>query len=31
LAVARLRHRVVEAPLDVTLPHCEIDPTFDLD
>jgi WS/DGAT/MGAT family acyltransferase len=31
LAVARLRHRVVEAPLDVTLPHWEVDPTFDLD
>src|SRR5512132_158342 len=31
LAVPRLRHRVVEAPLDVTLPHWEPDPTFDLD
>jgi WS/DGAT/MGAT family acyltransferase len=31
LAVPRLRHRVVDAPLDVTLPHWEIDPTFDLD
>jgi diacylglycerol O-acyltransferase len=31
LAVPRLRDRVVEAPLDVTLPHWEADPTFDLD
>jgi diacylglycerol O-acyltransferase / wax synthase len=31
LAVPRLRQRVVEAPLDVTLPHWEFDPTFDLD
>jgi diacylglycerol O-acyltransferase len=31
LAVPRLRHRVVEAPLDLTLPHWQIDPTFDLD
>ena len=30
-AVPRLRQRVVEAPLDLTLPHWEIDPTFDLD
>jgi diacylglycerol O-acyltransferase len=31
LAVPRLRQRVVDAPLDVTLPHWETDPTFDLD
>ncbi len=31
VAVPRLRQRVVEAPLDVTLPHWEDDPTFDLD
>ncbi|HXJ33258.1 MAG TPA: wax ester/triacylglycerol synthase domain-containing protein [Candidatus Eisenbacteria bacterium] len=31
IAVPRLRQRVVEAPLDVTLPHWETDPTFDLD
>jgi WS/DGAT/MGAT family acyltransferase len=31
VAVPRLRQRVVEAPLDVTLPHWEADPTFDLD
>ena len=31
LAVPRLRQRVVDAPLDVTLPHWEPDPTFDLD
>jgi WS/DGAT/MGAT family acyltransferase len=31
LAVPRLRQRVVDAPLDVTLPHWESDPTFDLD
>jgi WS/DGAT/MGAT family acyltransferase len=30
LAVPRLRQRVVDAPLDVTLPHWEPDPTFDL-
>lgn len=30
-AVPRLRQRVVEAPLDLTLPHWESDPTFDLD
>ena len=30
-AVPRLQQRVVEAPLDVTLPHWETDPTFDLD
>lgn len=30
-AVPRLRQRVVEAPLDVTLPHWETDPTFDFD
>jgi len=30
-AVPRLRQRVVEAPLDLTLPHWELDPTFDLD
>ncbi len=31
LAVPRLAQRVVEAPLDMTLPHWELDPTFDLD
>ena len=30
-AVPRLRQRVVDAPLDLTLPHWEVDPTFDLD
>jgi diacylglycerol O-acyltransferase len=30
-AVPRLRQRVVDAPLDLTLPHWETDPTFDLD
>ena len=30
-AVPRLRQRVVDAPLDITLPHWELDPTFDLD
>jgi WS/DGAT/MGAT family acyltransferase len=30
-AVPRLRQRVVEAPLDVTLPRWEDDPTFNLD
>jgi WS/DGAT/MGAT family acyltransferase len=30
-AVPRLAQRVVDAPLDLTLPHWEIDPTFDLD
>ena len=30
-AVPRLRQRVVDAPLDLTLPHWEPDPTFDLD
>jgi WS/DGAT/MGAT family acyltransferase len=30
-AVPRLRQRVVDAPLDVTLPRWEADPTFDLD
>jgi diacylglycerol O-acyltransferase / wax synthase len=30
-AVPRLRQRVVDAPLDLTLPHWELDPTFDLD
>jgi WS/DGAT/MGAT family acyltransferase len=30
-AVPRLRQRVVEAPLDLTLPHWRRDPTFDLD
>jgi WS/DGAT/MGAT family acyltransferase len=30
-AVPRLRQRVVEAPLDLTLPHWQLDPTFDLD
>ncbi len=30
-AVPRMRQRVVEAPLDVTLPHWADDPTFDLD
>jgi WS/DGAT/MGAT family acyltransferase len=30
-AVPRLAERVVEAPLDLTLPHWERDPTFDLD
>jgi WS/DGAT/MGAT family acyltransferase len=30
-AVPRLRHRVVDAPLDLTLPHWAPDPTFDLD
>lgn len=31
VAVPRLRQRVVDAPLGVTLPHWEDDPTFDLD
>ena len=31
LAVPRLRQRVIEAPFEVTLPHWESDPTFDLD
>jgi WS/DGAT/MGAT family acyltransferase len=30
-AVPRLRQRVVEAPLGLTLPHWVFDPTFDLD
>ena len=30
-AVPRLAQRVVDAPLDVTLPRWELDPTFDLD
>ena len=30
-AVPRLRQRVVDAPLDLTLPHWARDPTFDLD
>lgn len=30
-AVTRLRQRVADAPLDLTLPHWEFDPTFDLD
>ncbi len=30
-AVPRLSQRVVEAPLDLTLPHWEDDPTFDLE
>ena len=30
-AVPRLRQRVVDAPLDLTLPHWAFDPTFDLD
>jgi diacylglycerol O-acyltransferase / wax synthase len=30
-AVPRLVQRVADAPLDLTLPHWEIDPTFDLD
>ena len=30
-AVPRLAQRVVDAPLDLTLPHWEADPTFDLD
>jgi len=30
-AVPRLAQRVVDAPLDLTLPHWEIDTTFDLD
>jgi WS/DGAT/MGAT family acyltransferase len=30
-AVPRLRQRVVDAPLDLTLPRWEPDPTFDLD
>jgi len=30
-AVPRLAQRVVEAPLGLTLPHWELDPTFDLD
>lgn len=30
-AVPRLRQRVVDAPLDLTLPHWAPDPTFDLD
>ncbi len=30
-AVPRLRERVVEAPFNLTLPHWETDPTFDLD
>jgi len=30
-AVPRLRQRVVEAPLGLTLPHWAFDPTFDLD
>jgi len=30
-AVPRLAERVVEAPLDLTLPHWQRDPTFDLD
>ena len=29
--VPRLAQRVVDAPLDLTLPHWEADPTFDLD
>jgi len=31
VAVPRLRHRVVDAPLDVTLPHWVEDSTFDLE
>jgi diacylglycerol O-acyltransferase len=31
VAVPRLRRRVVDAPLGVTLPHWEDDPTFNLD
>lgn len=30
-AVPRLAQRVADAPLDITLPHWERDPTFDLD
>jgi diacylglycerol O-acyltransferase len=30
-AVPRLAQRVADAPLDLTLPHWETDPTFDLD
>jgi WS/DGAT/MGAT family acyltransferase len=30
-AVPRLAQRVADAPLDLTLPHWEFDPTFDLD
>lgn len=30
-AVPRLRQRVVDAPLDLTLPHWQDDPTFELD
>jgi diacylglycerol O-acyltransferase / wax synthase len=30
-AVPRLRQRVVDAPLGLTLPHWAVDPTFDLD
>ncbi|MBI1816979.1 MAG: wax ester/triacylglycerol synthase family O-acyltransferase [Deltaproteobacteria bacterium] len=30
-AVPRLAQRVADAPLDLTLPHWELDPTFDLD
>jgi WS/DGAT/MGAT family acyltransferase len=30
-AVPRLRQRVVDAPLDLTLPHWSDDPTFDID
>src|SRR5512143_2448085 len=30
-AVPRLAERVVDAPLDLTLPHWQRDPTFDLD
>ncbi len=30
-AVPRLRQHVVEAPLDLTLPHWAFDPTFDID
>jgi len=30
-AVPRLAERVVDAPLNLTLPHWELDPTFDLD
>jgi diacylglycerol O-acyltransferase len=31
VAVPRLRQRVVEAPLDLTVPHWALDPTFGLD
>jgi diacylglycerol O-acyltransferase len=30
-AVPRLAQRVADAPLDLTVPHWELDPTFDLD